>query len=101
MTSEKIIEIARRYGNSDLRWVPVFENDEDIGISKREYVWEISQDSLIAFVQSILEAEREARKLTDKDIDDVIQSQCWAYGFDANAYPFARAIECRINREEE
>ena len=85
MTPEKILEIAA-------------ENESHL---YSERVWAFDEEALIAFAQSVIEAEREAQKLTDKDIDDVIQSQCWAYGFDANAYPFARAIERRINGEEE
>ena len=128
MTPEKILELAA-------------QNETD---TFSERVWAFGKESLIAFAQSILEADREsddepyaylwtsgktkvwldeprfpagiasdlpivpvykhpppARKLTDREIDDVISKQRFFYGADANAYTFARAIERRINGEEE
>ena len=53
------------------------------------------------FIEPLYRHPPRARKLTDKTIDDVINKHRFAYGVDANAYTFARAIERRINGEEE
>lgn len=54
-----------------------------------------------SFVWPLYRHPRPKARLTDKEIDDVISKQRFFYGADANAYTFARAIQRRINGEEE
>ena len=61
MTTDKILEIARRYTVPEVREEQLFYMD---GSPSREFTsmtyWKFCEEELIAFAQSILEAERES-----------------------------------------
>lgn len=108
MTNDKILEIARRYTvpkNEKVQLVKFKENNviEPTDATLNMVMWKFCQEELIAFAQSVLEAEREKRKpLTDEEIDDVVSKvlDCPTLGCSFH-YLLARAIEHRITGEEE
>lgn len=65
MKTEKIIEIARRFANEKRRLQPVELNDgQVIDAAIYHTYWEFREETLIAFAQAIIEAERDAHGIT-------------------------------------